>query len=97
MAKLTVVGPDHHPEGAVKPAKSLVVACDMGERALLVKMRLELASAMDAGVPAHTLASLMTKLREVDRDIRAFDVRAAADESSRSDEVEDGHFDASAV
>jgi hypothetical protein len=96
MAKLTVVGPDHQPE-LVQPAASLVAACEMDERAMLVKMRLDIAAAIDAGVPPHTLASLMTKLRETDRDIRAFDVRAAADESSRSSEVEDGRFDASAV
>jgi hypothetical protein len=99
MAKLTVVGPDHHrmPVEPPEPAASLVAACGMDERALLVKMRLDVAAAIDSGVPAHTLASLMTKLRETDRDIRAFDARAAADESSRSSEVEDGQFDSSAV
>lgn len=100
MTTLTVVGRDHQPQGPVKPvkpAKSLVAACEMDERALLVKMRLQIATVIDAGVPAHTVAGLMTKLREADREIRAFDARVAAEEASKASEVEDGDFDASAV
>lgn len=70
----------------------------MGERAVLVALRSQAAAELDSGrVPAHAIAGLMRQLRDLDREIRALDLRAVEEQRSRDAEVEDGHFDASAV
>jgi hypothetical protein len=80
--------------GPARP-KNIKAAVEMGERDLLVAMRTKVASEIDAGVPAHALAPLMRQLRELDKDIRALDARAA--EEGEHGPVEDEAFDASAI
>jgi hypothetical protein len=43
----------------------------------LVLLRHKLAVQLDEGVPTHALATLVRQLRDVDKDIRAIDARAA--------------------
>ncbi len=71
-------------------------AAQASERALLVMMRRNISDTIGAGVPAHTLAPLMRQMREIDKEIRAFDARAAQ-EPSRSSVPVDDSFDASAI
>lgn len=58
------------------PPASLKEAAERSERALLVKMRTTLAERIDGEIPAHALAPLIRQLRDVDREIRALDLRA---------------------
>jgi hypothetical protein len=86
-------------DSAPKPSpKSLKEAADRGERELLVSMRNAISDAVAAGVPAHALAPLMRQLREIDKEIRAFDLRAEQKRHSddAADEVDES-FDASAI
>ena len=75
------------------PAKDLQEAVERSERELLVTMRARLAAVMDGGVPPHTLAPLARQLREIDKEIRLLDVKAAQesddDNSARPDEAWD--------
>lgn len=71
--RLTVVPKDAKPRRA-KP-KTVKAALDGSERDVLVAMRAKAASELDGGVPAHALAPLMRQLRDLDREIRAIDVR----------------------
>ena len=81
----------------VQPAaKSLKEAADRGERDLLVLMRDEISDTIAAKPPAHTLAPLMRQLREIDKEIRAFDLRSEQDQQQRGYAVDDT-FDASAI
>lgn len=48
-------------------------ALDLGRRAVLARARLELARVIDAGVPPHALARLVSELTEIDSQIRALD------------------------
>lgn len=81
-----------------KRPTTIKAAVDVSERALLVMMRGHLATQLDSGaVPAHALAGVMAKLREYDRDIRAIDARAEEEPGDDEEQVEDGHFDSSAV
>lgn len=76
--------------------KSLKEAAERGERQLLVSMRNEISDAVAAGVPPHTLAPLMRQLREIDKEIRALDLRSEQDQLQRGTAVDDT-FDASAI
>ena len=70
----------------------------MGERDLLVMLRAHAATELDSGrVPAHAIGGLMRQLRDLDRDLRALDLRAAQEKEATEAEVEDGRFDSSAV
>ena len=89
---LKVVQADDKPP--VSP-KSVRDAAEHSERALLVALRTKIAADIDAGVPPHTLAPLSRQIREIDREIRALDQRAA--EEGDGAEAEDAAFDASAV
>lgn len=97
---LKVVSDDDVAE-VVKPAspKTIKAASESSERDLLVSLRSYLALQMDAGaVPAHALASVSSKIREYDREIRALDARAAEEAKNGSETAaEDGSFDANAV
>ena len=78
------------------PAKSLKEAADRGERELLVSMRNAISDAVTDGVPAHALAPLMRQLREIDKEIRAFDMRAKEESGDAGGDVDD-RFDAQAL
>jgi hypothetical protein len=94
-SKLRAVAED---EKAPVTPKTIGEAAEASERDLLVSLRTHLAREMDKGaVPAHALASVSAKIREYDRDIRAFDAREEQDGASDGDVVVDGTFDASAV
>ena len=96
MASLRAVK-DGEPSSRKPKPSTLKAAADSSERELLVKMRDDISDAVTAGVPAHTLAPLMRQLREIDKEIRAVDIRAA-EESSRSDGGNvSSTFDASAI
>lgn len=95
--KLTVVTAETVVPRAEKP-KTIKAATEMAERDLLVALRAHAATELDGGkVPAHAIAGLMRQLRDLDRDIRALDLRAAQEAEATGAEVEDGRFDASAV
>ena len=89
---LRAVSEDERPES--KP-KTLKDAADVSERALLLTMRDEISTEIDNGVPPHTLAPLLRQLRELDKEIRALDLREL-EESGRGGDV-DERFDASAI
>lgn len=76
--------------------KSLKDAAERGERHLLVEMRNKISDEVASGVPPHTLAPLIRQLREIDKEIRAFDLRAEQDQQQRGYTVDDT-FDASAI
>lgn len=98
MSRKLQVVTDETPAPPGEP-KSITDALGMGERAVLVALRAQAARELDSGkVPAHAIAGLMRRLQDLDKDIRAFDVRAEQEaEASGADVVEDGKFDASAV
>lgn len=88
------------PEGATSPKappKNVKEAAEHSERALLVALRTKAAADIDAGVPAHALGTLIKQVRELDRDIRAIDLREQQEAENDASSVEDGDFDASAV
>jgi hypothetical protein len=59
-------------------AGRLTVAVRGGERELLVVIRRQLAQRLDSGdYPAHAMTQLIRQLRDVDREIRMIDARAA--------------------
>jgi hypothetical protein len=85
-------------DSAPKPSpKSLKEAADRGERELLVSMRNAISDAVTEGVPAHALAPLMRQLREIDKEIRAFDIRAKQESSDAIGGDVDDRFDAQAL
>lgn len=77
--------------------KSLKEAAERGERDLLVLMRNQISDAVAAGVPPHTLAPLMRQLREIDKEIRAYDLRAEQKTVENAHQAIDDTFDASAI
>ena len=78
--------------------KTVTEAADKGTtRELLAAMRARIATAVeDPNTPARDLAALTKRLVEVVRDIEAIDAREEQ-EASRSVDVQDGSFDASAI
>lgn len=74
----------------VQAPKTLKDAVDVSERALLVTIRAKIAAEIDGGVPPHTLAPLTRQLRDIDKEIRALDLRAKeeADEDAASADEE---------
>lgn len=92
MAKLKVVTEGDAPPAAPKTLKDAV---DVSERALLVTIRAKIASEIDGGVPPHTLAPLTRQLRDIDREIRALDLRER--EAGEDDVAPDEAFDAEAL
>jgi hypothetical protein len=59
-------------------------------------MRNEISDAVAGGVPPHTLAPLMRQLRDIDKEIRAFDMRVEQSEAESGYTVENT-FDAEAL
>lgn len=76
---------------------TIKAAADLSERELLVAMRSKVATEIDAGVPAHSLAALMRQLREFDKEIRLIDSRAGGDEIGDAANTPDAKFDAEAL
>ena len=76
--------------------KSLKAAAERGERELLVSMRNEISDAVAAGVTPHTLAPLMRQLRDIDKEIRAYDMRVEQSQVESGYTVENT-FDAEAL
>lgn len=93
MAKLKVVTDGDAPP---QPPRSLKDAAEVSERALLVMMRTKIAAEIDGGVPPHTLAPLTRQLRDIDKEIRALDLRAL-EEAGDAGDAPDEAFDAEAL
>lgn len=55
------------------PEVSLLEATELGRRDLLVASRRHIAKTIEAGVPAHALARLMTEFQRIDFEIRSID------------------------
>lgn len=77
--------------------KSLKEAAERGERDLLVSMRNQISDAVAAGVPPHTLAPLMRQLREIDKEIRSYDLRDQQKQVDDAHQNIDDTFDATVV
>lgn len=67
--------PDPEPEPEPVKPTSLREAVELGERELLVMMRTQVATELDNGVAAAYFAATMRQLRELDKEIRMFDLR----------------------
>lgn len=93
------------PAAPLKPtaekAKTVTQAIGGTERDVLVTCRAKIATDIDKGVPAHTLAGLMRQLFELDSKIRALDLLAESEEAEGGDSnqgtAEDEAFDAASV
>jgi hypothetical protein len=105
-APLRAVAKDEKPPPRPRrkaPAKTVTQAIDASERDVLVALRLNIARDIDRGVPTHALAGLSKQLRELDKDIRAIDLRAAEEQEANragGDEDEqsgDEAFDSEAI
>ena len=95
---LRSVKPDEKPKGPEKVKTVTEAATGGTERELLVAMRERVAKAVDSpNTSTRDLAALTRRLLEIDRDIRAIDLRAKQEADDDASEVEDGAFDASAV
>lgn len=95
---LRPVGADEKSAATKKKLTTIKAAVEASERDLLVTMRTRVATEIDAGVPAHTLAPLMRQLRELDKEIRALDARAADERSATGPSGDvDESFDATAI
>lgn len=55
--------------------RTLKAAVKLPERDLLVALRNKIATEIDGGVPAHTLAGLVKQLRDLDKEIRVLDAQ----------------------
>ena len=95
-SKLRAVNASDAPPPKKPQATTLKDAAENSERELLVLMRSNISDTIGAGVPAHTLAPLMRQMREIDKEIRTLDARAAQEVSSGAKPV-DNSYDASAI
>jgi hypothetical protein len=83
-----------------RPITRLTSAIDSSEREMLVALRRQIATQIDAGVPAHVLAELARLVRAVDADIRSIDAAAAQvveDEDEGEGDLGGRAFDPSSV
>lgn len=97
VAKLRAVKPG---EKAVKAEpKSLVEAAGMGRMDFLVKARKTIAQEIDNGVPAHSLARLISELDGLDQAIRKIEAAddAEAKEAADAADTADEAFDSQAI
>lgn len=76
--------------------KSLKEAATVSERALLVAMRGKALGEIDNGVPPAYLAPLMRQVREMDKELRALDLRAKQEGEERGS-VDDETWDDEAL
>jgi hypothetical protein len=90
---------DHPARRRGRPPTRLISAVDKSEREVLVILRRKLAARLDEGVPTHALAALVRQLRDVDKDIRALDARAAQadDDEDDDDDGEQAGWDETAL
>ena len=94
MTKLRAVAVDER--GKVKPA-SILEATAADEKTLLVALRDKLAREIDKGVPPHALRGIIAEVRDLDRSIRALEVREDGDDILDATRVPDEAFDATSV
>lgn len=93
MAKLKVVTAE---DAAQTAPQTLAEALERSELAGLMMMRSKIAAEIDGGVPPHTLAPLTRQLRDIDREIRALELRDQ-EEADGDDRAPDEAFDAEAL
>jgi hypothetical protein len=79
------------------PPASLAEATETDRRSLLVRARLEIARTIDAGVPPHALARLISEMERLDSEIRRMDSLRDAEEAPASGPVDNDAFDATAI
>lgn len=101
-AELRVVDGTEAPAKAEPKSPSTVGEAIGGtERDVLVTLRKKIADDIDRGVPAHTLAGLSKQLLELDKAIRAIDLRAASEQEASDERSHEGTaeeaFDSSAI
>ena len=92
MAHLRAVGPDDVP---VAPPLTLVEATERSRREFLVRSRLQIATVIDAGVPAHALGRLIAEMDRIDGEVRRLDV--LDEKEFRRAAVTDEAFNAAAL
>lgn len=95
-----VTAADKPPVQRAKPKpKTVVAAAESSERDLLVALRTMAAKDLDSGtIPAHARPTMMKQLRELDKEIRAMDERAAQESvEPAGGGVVDDSFDAEAL
>ena len=90
-SNLRVVSPDDVPAAP----KTLVEAAEVSERALLVGLRSKALKEIDGGVPPAYLAQLIRQVRDLDKELRALDLRAKEEGADAFDVAEDEVIDAS--
>lgn len=78
-------------------AASLRDAANVSERALLVAMRAKVLGEIDNGVPPAYLAPLMRQVREMDKDLRAIDLRAKEEGADANEVAADEAWDSEAL
>jgi hypothetical protein len=92
--KLRAVDPD---ERKAEAPKSLAEAVDSDEMTLLVALRAKLASSIDKGdVPTHAMRGYIIEIRDLDRSIRALEVRTDGDDITDATRVPDEAYDPAA-
>ncbi len=99
MAKKTslrAVTDDDIPEPVAVPT-TLKEAAEVSERALLVMMRSKVLGEIDGGVPPAYLAPLMRQVRDIDKELRALDLRAREEGADAADVADDEEWRAEAL
>lgn len=92
--KLRAVDADER--GKKKPT-TILAATEADEKTLLVALRDKLAREIDKGVPSHALRGIVAEVRDLDRSIRALEVRSDGDDITEATRVPDAAFDAASV
>ena len=88
-SKLRPVPPGSSNRGG-RPRKFSNAVNSGDEREMLVGLRRMIAARLEGSIPAHSMAALIKQLRDIDREIRAIDVRAAeAAEAEAYDDADD--------
>jgi hypothetical protein len=93
-SKLRAVDPDERHK--TKPT-SILKAGRSDEMTLLVALRDNLAREIDKGVPPHALRGIVSEIRDLDRSIRALEVREDGDDISEATRLPDAAFDPAAI
>jgi hypothetical protein len=94
MGNLRAVAVDERKKA--KPT-SILDAGRGDEMTLLVALRDNLAREIDKGVPAHALRGIVSEIRDLDRSIRALEVRQDGDDLTDATRTDDAAFDAAAL
>lgn len=87
--KLRAVDPGERRKS--KP-RSILEAVQGDEMTALVALRDNLAREIDKGVPAHALRGIISEIRDLDRSIRALEVREDGDDVTEAANVPDAAF-----